>query len=83
MSALEASIQTFRDEIDGEVCSRSRVMDALLDLRLEAGGRHDIVDIADEALCDLPGQTMVPSDWWRERLDWFEMAAINPVEPVG
>jgi len=26
---------------------------------------------------------MVPGDWYRERLDLFELAAVNPVEPVS
>ena len=80
---VETTIRAHRDAIDGEACSRSRVMDALLDLRLDAGGRHDLTALIDGALADLPGKTLVPSEWWRERLDTLELAAINPVEPVG
>ncbi len=83
MSELETIISTLRDAIDGEVCSRARVMDALLDLRLDAGGRHDMIDLVDESLRELPGKTMVPAEWWREQLDAFEIVAINPVEPVA
>lgn len=83
MSDLETTIRTMRQDVDGDVCSRSRVMDALLDLRLEAGSRTDVTDLVDDALANLPGKTMVPADWWRERLDMFELAAVNPVEPVG
>ena len=83
MSDLETTIRTMRQGVDGDVCSRSRVMDALLDLRLEAGSRSDVTDLVDDALANLPGKTMVPADWWRERLDMFELAAVNPVEPVG
>ena len=83
MSDLETTIRTMRQAVDGDVCSRSRVMDALLDLRLEAGSRADVTDLVDDALANLPGKTMVPADWWRERLDMFELAAVNPVEPVG
>ena len=83
MSDLETYIQTMRKGVDGDVCSRSRVMDALLDLRLEAMGRDDVTSLVDVALADLPGKTMVPADWYRERLDMFELAAVNPVEPVG
>ncbi len=83
MSELEITIQVLRDAVDGEVCSRSRVTDALLDLRLDAGGRHDVIDLVDLALRDLPGNTTVPAEWWREWLDAFEIAALNPVEPVG
>lgn len=83
MNDLEITIRSMRADIEGDVCSRSRVMDSLLDLRLEAGSRHDIVAEVDRSLADLPGKNMVPADWWREQLDSFEMVAINPVEPVG
>ncbi len=82
MRDLEATIREIRDAVDGDVCSRSRVMDALLDLRLEAGGRTDVVDLVDAALGSLPGRTMVPTSWWMEQLDMFELTAINPIEPV-
>ncbi|MDG1366264.1 MAG: hypothetical protein P8I99_14065 [Acidimicrobiales bacterium] len=83
MSDLETTIRTVRQDVDGDVCSRSRVMDALLDLRLEAGTRTGITDLIDDALVNLPGKTMVPADWWRDRLDMLELVAVNPVEPVG
>lgn len=83
MSDLENTIRALRQGVDGDVCSRSRVMDALLDLRLDAHGRTDVTDLVDDALANLPGKTMVPADWWRERLDMLELAAVNPVEPVG
>ncbi len=83
MSDLETYIQAMRKNLTGDVLSRSRTMDALLDLRLEAAGRADVTGLVDAALADLPGKTMVPGDWYRERLDLFELAAVNPVEPVG
>ncbi len=83
MSDLETYIRDMRKDVSGEVCSRSRVMDALLDLRIEANGRSDVTELVDAALADLPGKTMVPADWYRERLDILELAAVNPVEPVG
>lgn len=82
MRELEAVIREMRDTVDGDVCSRSRVMDALLDLRIEAAHRSDVVDLVDAALGGLPGKTMVPSAWWIEQLDMFELTAINPIEPV-
>ena len=42
-----------------------------------------MVEMVDQALAAVPGKTMVPADWWREQLDMLELAAINPVEPVG
>ncbi len=82
MRDLEATIREMRDTVDGDVCSRSRVMDALLDLRMEAAQRTDIIDLVDVALGGLPGKTMVPAAWWIEQLDMFELTAINPIEPV-
>ena len=80
---LETTIRELRAGVTGEVCGRSRVIDALLDLRLEAAGRTDVVELVDRALVEVPGKTMVPADWWREQLDMLELAAINPVESVG
>ncbi|NIR37466.1 MAG: hypothetical protein GWN79_11495 [Actinobacteria bacterium] len=80
---LERIIASYRETITGEACSRSRVVDSLLDLRLDAGGRTDVIDAVDHALADLPGKTLVPAQWWQERLDLLELVAISPVEPVG
>ncbi|MFQ5555947.1 MAG: hypothetical protein ACE5GB_00295 [Acidimicrobiales bacterium] len=84
MSDLETTIQTLRGDVTGDVCSRSRVVDALLDLRLEAAGRRDVIARIDQALADLPGRSMVPTGWWRACLDELELAALNPVQqPVA
>jgi hypothetical protein len=80
---LGRTIQLLRDAIDGDICSRSRVVDALLDLRLDAAARPDVIELVDRSLAGVPGKNMVPADWWRDQLDMFEMAAINPAEPVG
>jgi len=79
---LESTIRDLREAIDGDVCSRSRVIDALLDLRLDASARTDVVELVDQSLAAVPGKNMVPADWWRDQLDMFELVAINPVEPV-
>lgn len=80
---LEARIQELREAVDGDVLSRARVVDSLLDMRLDANGRGDIVGMVDAALAEVPGKTMVAAEWWRTQLDVFELVAINPVEPVG
>lgn len=80
---LEVTIRSLRDAIEGDVCSRSRVIDALLDLRLDASQRPDVVELVDRSLRDVPGKNMVPAEWWRDQLDVFEFAAINPAEPVS
>ncbi len=80
---LEATIRDLREAVDGDVLSRNRVVDALLDLRLDAVARADVVEMVDQALAAVPGKNMVPADWWREQLDMFALAAINLVEPVS
>jgi hypothetical protein len=80
---LETTIRDLREDIEGDACSRSRVIDALLDLRLDAAGRVDVVGLVDQSLADVPGKNMVPAQWWLDQLDMFELTAINPVEPVG
>ena len=50
MSDLETYIQAMRKDVTGDVLSRSRTMDALLDLRLEAAGRDDVTSLVDAAL---------------------------------
>ena len=83
MSELETTIRALRDAVDGMVCSRSRVIDGLLDLRLAADGRRDVIELLDTALAELPGRNTVPTDWWREQLDMFELATLNSAEPVA
>jgi hypothetical protein len=83
VSDLETTIQQLRVSADGAVCTRSRVVDGLLDLRLEAGGRSDVVELIDVALAGIPGQNTVPAEWWREQLDMFEIAALDQAEPVS
>ncbi len=83
VSDLETIIATMRSVVEGEVCTRSRVLDALLDLRLEAEGRPDVIELVDAALTELPGRTMVPSAWWLERLDLIGLAVVQPSEPVA
>jgi len=80
---LETTIRELSEAIDGEVLSRSRVIDALLDLRLDAAARTDVVELVDEVLVGVPGKNTVSTGWWREQLEMFELLAINPVEPVA
>ena len=80
---LEIIIGNLRAGIDGDVCSRSRVIDALLDLRLDAVLRPDVVELVDLSLAGVPGKNLVPADWWRDQLDMLELVAINPAEPVA
>ncbi|WP_419924237.1 hypothetical protein [Candidatus Poriferisocius sp.] len=65
------------DAIDGELTSRSRVVDGLLDLRLAAGGLPEVVAQVDDCLATLPGHTTVTNRWWMETLADLRAAASN------
>ncbi|MEQ8716640.1 MAG: hypothetical protein RIE08_03440 [Acidimicrobiales bacterium] len=66
-------IDQLLDEIDGELISRSRVTDALLDLRLSAGEAPGFVDLVDRSLGDVPGRTVVTNDWWMSTLEGLRL----------
>jgi hypothetical protein len=64
--------------VDGQVIDRSRVVDALLDVRLAAEGDNRLVAEVDAALGAVPGKTLVPTDWYRDTLCHLgEMAAAE------
>ena len=65
------------DAIDGELTSRSRVVDGLLDVRLAAAGLPDVVTQVDDCLATLPGSTTVTNRWWMETLADLRTAASN------
>ena len=65
------------DAIDGELTSRSRVVDGLLDLRLAAADLPDVVAQVDGCLATLPGSTTVANRWWMETLADLRTAASN------
>ena len=65
------------DAIDGELTSRSRVVDGLLDLRLAASDLPDMVVQVDDYLATLPGSTTVTNRWWMETLADLRTAASN------
>ncbi len=65
------------DAIDGELSSRSRVVDGLLDLRLAAADLPEVVAQVDDCLATLPGNTTVANRWWMETLADLRTAASN------
>ena len=54
--------------VDGELSSRSRVVDGLLDLRNASDEPHFTSRI-DDLLAGIPGLTTVPNGWWLDRLE--------------
>jgi hypothetical protein len=53
--------------VDGELTSRSRVVDGLLDLR-NASSSDAFQARIDELLSGIPGLNTVPNGWWLDRL---------------
>ena len=80
---IQHEIDRMLDEIDGELTTHSRIVDALLDLRL-AGAANELLVIAiDDALANIPGRTAVPNEWWMTQLEKFT-AQLNPtIEAAG
>lgn len=72
---VETLIQQFRKRINGELSDKNRVTDQLLDIRLAAADRTEIVEIVDRLLVERPGLTTVTNTWWTDALDELELAA--------
>lgn len=72
---FETLIRELITAIDGEVVDKSRVTDRLLDLRNDAESPQ-LVDAVDELLRNVPGRTMVTTEWWREALEGLRIAAV-------
>ncbi|MCP3857217.1 MAG: hypothetical protein GY698_21215 [Actinomycetia bacterium] len=76
MDEILKRLKQLSDEIDGEVTDRGRVIDDLLDLRGEGEGAGALLAAIDVALTELPGQTVVPNEWWRSTLESLGAAAL-------
>lgn len=76
---LQHEIDRLLDQVDGELTSRSRVVDALLDLRLAAGDLPAVISCIDEALGDVPGRTTVSNEWWLEQLGALRTVCGSPM----
>ncbi len=74
-------INEIRTEVEGEISDRSRLVDHLLDVRLAAADRPEMVITVDRLLVDMPGRTTVTNSWWTEALD--ELAAVASWVPTG
>jgi hypothetical protein len=66
--------------IHGELIERSRIVDALLDLR-NTTSASSLVEVIDAALRSLPGRTTVRSSWWQGILDELNLAAELELNP--
>jgi hypothetical protein len=66
--------------IQGELIDRSRIVDALLDLR-NTTSAPSLIEVIDAALRDVPGRTTVRSSWWQGILDELNLAADLELNP--
>jgi len=84
---MSAELQSFDEVlgrsvslIHGELIERSRVVDALLDLR-NTTSASSLVEVIDAALRSLPGRTTVRSSWWQGIIDELNLAAELELNP--
>jgi hypothetical protein len=79
--AIDTLIDEFREQIDGRLTDRGRVIDHLLDLRLVSGENPSMRTEVDELLANVPGLTVVETAWWSETLD--RLSDVNEATPVS
>lgn len=70
-------IEDMKSAVDGQVIDRSRVIDHLLDLRLEVSADEHFTASVDEVLGDVPGLNVVEAEWWQGTLDHFATLAAR------
>lgn len=77
MTNLIAELRTAEvaEATPGQLIDRGRVIDYLLDLRLEAGNGTALTELLDSILGDVPGKSVVELVWWRDTLDRVADAA--------
>ncbi len=81
--ALTDIVNELQDGIEGETTSRSRVVDGLLDLRLEVADQPHLVELVDRILGDVPGKSIVLSEWWSDQLSTIALEADREPEQAG
>ncbi|MEM8902127.1 MAG: hypothetical protein AAGA17_18130 [Actinomycetota bacterium] len=81
--ALTDIVNELQAGIEGETTSRSRVVDGLLDLRLEVADRAHLVELVDRILADVPGKSIVLSEWWSDQLSTIALEADRQPEQAG
>lgn len=75
-------VSELQADLDGDTMSRQTVLDGLLDLRLEAMDSPALVEMIDRILADVPGKTMVLTEWWSEQLDLFLLEIDREASPA-
>lgn len=70
---IKSRVAMLRARINGQLSDRNRVIDHLLDIRLDTGDPA-MVFVVDELLSSVPGLTVVDNSWWSDALDRIERA---------
>ena len=73
-SELIQRVAEMRAAINGQLSDKGRIVDHLLDIRLDSEATG-IVAVIDELLTEMPGLTVVENSWWRTALDRLQLAA--------
>ncbi len=73
-SDLLQRVAEMRAAINGQLSDKGRIVDHLLDIRLDAEA-PGIIAMIDELLVEMPGLTVVENSWWGGALDRLELAA--------
>lgn len=73
-SIVNTEIDRLLESLDGALVSRSRVVDALLDVR-GATKDYQLIALVDTALRSIPGKNAAETEWLRERLVYFALMA--------
>lgn len=71
-SPLHRRLIAARSSISGDFSSTSRIVDTLLDVRQLAQAEPQTAALVDSILAAIPGQSVVPNEWWRAKLDELE-----------
>ena len=75
-SELNQRVAEMRAAINGQLSDKSRIVDHLLDIRLDSQA-PGIVAVVDELLIEMPGLTVVENSWWSTALDRLQLA-VSP-----
>ena len=75
-SELNQRVAEMRAAINGQLSDKSRIVDHLLDIRLDSHA-PGIVAVVDELLIEMPGLTVVENSWWSTALDRLQLA-VSP-----
>ena len=74
-------LEQWATEAPSEIMSKRLVVDRLLDVRNSCSDFDK--PFVDTILVDVPGNTMVPGDWWRDRLTELRLLLADDIGLVA